>query len=377
MLGDVLIRNTVFWVSIALSMLCVAFPPFRYLFFAVPLLVLIATLGDREARLGDEAKPFLAFVLAGLVLSPLANTEGMKDLFLTFSGISIALLCQVPVVRARTLFVCSLIAALIYFPLFGNFRGSLQFDIIKSISPFESNFGFVFGMVAVFALMEGRKWLAFLCLVLAVVCLKRIAVLGAMVCFVMWWVGEKNGRRILNPAFMVIANLGLLAFVLLYGAGYLDSAILALTGESANQIGVGRRGLLSLPANEFFHHPEQFIAFGQGPGSTYGLATMGANEYGGKANLHSDLLKIFYEYGVLFYAIFIWLMYSSRRYSTRIAFLFMNVLFLTDNTLIYYFLLLVFAVGVRSLEDAGKEFAMESPQSLADDHSVALASLTR
>ncbi|MEQ1883274.1 MAG: hypothetical protein ABL878_20155, partial [Burkholderiales bacterium] len=64
--------------------------------------------------------PFLVFVAAGLVAAPLATTEGLKDVFFTFAGVSVALLVTAPVVRLRWLFVWTLIAALVYFALPGG-----------------------------------------------------------------------------------------------------------------------------------------------------------------------------------------------------------------------------------------------------------------
>ena len=359
-MNEVLIRNVVFWTAVVLSMICVAFPPFRYLFFSVPFLVLFATLGDGSVRLGDEAKPFLAFVAAGVLMAPIATGEGLKDLLLTFAGVSVSLLCEAPTLRAKKLFLFSLMSAAIYFPIFGDLH-DLTFNLLKSQSPFESNFGFVFGAVALIAMLEQRKRLALTCLVLSVVCLKRIAVLGLLACFVMWLAGEENGRKILNPIVMLCINCALLGAMLLYGAGYFDFAVHELTGQSANEFGQGRQALLSLPANAFFRHPEQFFLFGAGPGATYELANKGVMQYVGKANLHSDLIKIFYEYGFVFYCIFIGLMYSAKKYATRIAFLFMNVLFITDNTLIYYFLLLVFVVGVRSVNQQDEKNSNSKP----------------
>ena len=50
------------------------------------------------------------------------------------------------------------------------------------------------------------------------------------------------------------------------------------------------------------------------------------------------MLKLSYEVGYIVTAVMIWTMYTSRHYSLRVAFLFQNILFFTDNTLIYFFL---------------------------------------
>lgn len=345
-----LFRDIVFSLGFVLAMLCMTLPFLRYLFFFIPFLVVLAILADGKGKVGDEVKPFLAFLVAGVVLSPLANTEGLKDLFFTFAGISVALLAGVPRVRLWTLFQLLFVGAVIYFALGGKFSTDMAYDIAKSESPFESTFGFLFGVLAPFALINKQYRLFFLTLLMSLLCLKRIAVLGALMAAAFILLGEKKGRWILNPVVMIPINLILVGSLLAYGNGSFNYLIYEITGQSANQFGMGRQDLLALPAREIFAHPELFIFGGMGPGSSYDLAKL---SYGGlgKVNLHSDLVKLLYEYGVVFFMIFIGLMYSAKKYATRAGFIFLNVLFLTDNTLIYYFLLFVFIYCARMAAD--------------------------
>ncbi|TSA13921.1 MAG: hypothetical protein D4R79_04225 [Comamonadaceae bacterium] len=340
----------VFWAGLTFMYFSISLPFARHLIYALPALVLVAILGDRSARLGDEAKPFLVFVLAGLILSPLASDEGLKDLYFTFAGIAIALLIDIPRIKLWTLF-CILLAAIVtYFSLFGDFRSGLKFDLADSYSSFEGSFSFLFGLLTPLALIEKRYRLFVLCLLMTVISLKRIAVVAAICACAFVLFGEKRARHILNPAVMIGLNCLLLLVILLYGFGTFDWVIRELTGQSANQFGQGRRALLSLPALEVFAHPEQFLFFGQGPGSTYLLANKGFGVYGTAQRMHSDLLKIFYEYGLVFFCIFVGLMYSARHFATRIAFLFMNIVFISDNSLIYSFMLFFFVICTRNFD---------------------------
>lgn len=342
-----------FAIGLVLALLCVTLPFLRYLFFFIPFLVVLAMLADGQAKLGDEVKPFLAFIVAGVVLIPLANTEGVKDLFFTFAGISIALLARVPRLKLWTLFQLLFGGAVIYFAIGGKFSGEMAFDIAKSESPFESTFGFLFGVLAPFALINKQYRLFFLSLLMSMLCLKRIAVLGALVAAAFILLGEKRGRWILNPVVMIPINVVLVALLLGYGYGSFDYWIYEITGQSANQFGMGRRELLALPATEIFAHPELFIVSGMGPGSSYDLAKLSFGSLG-KVNLHSDLVKLVYEYGLLFFMVFIGLMYSAKNYFTRVGFIFLNVLFLTDNTLIYYFMLFIFIYCARLTTEAAE-----------------------
>ncbi len=354
-LGRIPVRVIVYWLSIGLALLTVAVPPLRYSIYPISVLVVLTLIADGDFRIGDEAAPFLVFIAAGLVAAPLATTEGLKDVFFTFAGVSVALLVTAPVVRLRWLFVWTMIAALVYFALPGGLIRGAAFDFIRSSSPFESNFGFLFGLLAVFALIDRKPWLSLLCLALAVVTLKRIAVLGVIVAAAFLVLGERKGRWILNPLVMVIVNLAIVFGLLMYAAGYFDSQILRLTGQSANQIGLGRRAMLAIPAREVLHRPRDFMFFGAGPGQTYELATEGVRAYGVKQNLHSDIIKIFYEYGSLVFMTIVALMYRAARYEMRVAFLYLNVLFVSDNTLIYAFFLCFFVIGARAVCDTARD----------------------
>ena len=112
-----LVRNVVFWAGLTFMFFSISLPFARHLIYILPVLVLLAILGDRSARLGDEAKPFLVFVLAGLIMSPLASDEGLKDLYFTFTGVSIALLVDIPRFKLLTLFLVVLAAMVTYFSL--------------------------------------------------------------------------------------------------------------------------------------------------------------------------------------------------------------------------------------------------------------------
>lgn len=349
-LGRIPLRAIVYWLAIGLALASIAVHPLRYALYPISVLVLLTVIADGDFRVGDEALPFLAFIVAGLVAIPLATTEGLKDTFFTFAGVSVAFLVAAPAVSIRQLFAAMLVAALVYYAIPGDLDTTAAFDVIRSSSPFESNFGYLFALLAVFAWIARDRWLSLLCLALAVLALKRIAVLAAIAAVVFLVLGERKGRWILNPIVMVVVNLAIVVGLLMYGAGYFDGQIQQLTGQSANQIGLGRRALLMLPAREIMHAPAQFVFFGAGPGKSYDLATAGVLLYE-KWGLHSDLVKILYEYGLLALVVIAALMYRSARYELRVAFLFVNILFVTDNTLIYAFFICLFVIGARATCD--------------------------
>jgi len=359
------VRHIVFWCSLGLAFLYIALPPVRYLLYAIPFLVTLTVLGDRKVRLGDEAKPFLALCLVGIACAPLATPEGIKDLFFVFSGISIALFVDIPIVRGWHVFWLNLLSMALYFTLFRGLHVGFEFDFAGSKSTLEGSFAFVFGLVAVVALTQRRYWLFALCAIMAVLALKRIALIGAIMAAIFLFLGEKRGRIILNPAVMILANTLVVIAVLLYASGAFDSQIRSLTGMSADELGMGRETILSVPANTIIHQPHRFVAYGLGPGHGYDHLI----RFGVKENLHSDLVKIIYEYGYLVLCVFIWLMYSCRDYKLRVLFLYSNVLLVTDNTLIYSFFLVIFVAFGRFLQQAELVAAeIVGPQLVPSNH---------
>ena len=336
-----------FWYTLVLAFLYVAFPPARYLLYTVSFLVILVALGDGEVRIGDEAKPFLAFCLAGVAFMPLARLEGVKDLFFVFCGISVALLIDIPNLKTWSVFWLNTLAMCLFFIFYGGLRSGFEFGLVESKSTFEGSAAFLFGLLVIVALLERRYWLMLLSALMAVVALKRIALLAALVAAMFIILGERRGRIILNPRVMILVNSLVLVASLLYGSGALDRPIKDLTGMSANQLGMGREELLSVPTNAMIDDPYRFLVFGAGPGGVYDHLVKFSGTTQIKQALHNDLVKITYEYGYIFFLIFVWLMYSCKDYRLRTLFLYLNILYMTDNTLIYSFFLVIFVTLAR------------------------------
>lgn len=346
-LGGVAIADLALFAAAAFALLAVALPFTRYLALTLPFVVAIVVIADGDVRFGPEVRPFLWIILVGVILAPLGNKEGYRDLFLIFSGVCVALVAASFPLRLSAWVMGYVGAFVVYFALFGLRRGAAGFDVEGSSSPFESIFGFLFPLVALRCAMD-RRWGYFaLCLVLGILSMKRIAILSLIVCLAFVLIGQKRGNLVLNPLVLILVNFFVVATLVAYGVGSLDPLLFHLTGKSANELGQGRQYILSLPAHEILAHPFRFLLLGNGPGSTYELAFKGSGFLSSKVNLHSDLIKILYEYGALACVGLIYLMYSVKSYTLRILFLFINILFFTDNTLIYYSFLIPFIAMTR------------------------------
>lgn len=345
---SVQISHLVFWFAFGSALISATLPPFRYFYLLTPFLVLIALLADGRAAFPEEIRGYAVFILGGLLFAPLGNKEGMRDLFLTFSGISVGLLVSVPRIPLQRIVALTFFSTIAFFVMFGNIKDIVKFNFMGSESALESTSAFYMGAFAVFAVYRRRWWLYLFCLLGTVLFLKRIALLAALAAGAMFLLGERRARWLLNPVTMIIANLIIVGVTMAYALGYFDYFFLHYLNQSANATGQGRQTFLRPPSAEIVADWWRFLFVGKGAGSVYNVmkhTTMLGGS--GKVNLHSDLMKIVYEYGFVWYMLVIGAMYSVRGFRAKLLALFINVLFITDNSLIYYLLIFYIVMCCR------------------------------
>lgn len=334
---SILISHLVFWFGLGSVLLAAWLPPLRYLYLLTPFLVVMALIAEGRVGMIEEARFYVFFILGGLVLAPLGNKEGLRDLFLAFAGMSVAFLPTVPRVSLWAVVSLVFVATMAFFLMFGHISDMRYFNFMASESALESSSAFYMGAFCVFALYR-RQWFLYLfCLLCTVVFLKRIAMLGALAVGVVWLIGEKRSRYLLHPVTMVVANLAIVLVTIAYSLGAFDYYIMHWTHYSANALGQGRQTFLRVPSAEIVDDWIRFVFVGKGPGSAYELTrSVEIGDGEGKTNLHSDLMKIFYEYGFVWYVFLIAVLYSIKSFRAKMLAVFINVLFVTDNSLIYY-----------------------------------------
>lgn len=334
----------------------VALSPFRYLNYVLPLISLLVILANRSMHTPDLARPYLVVVLASLVLMPFANREGIKDIYLILTGLSVTLIGHRRLWSWQTIFAASVlgfvtgIAMRVISDGAGTILSHLTFDLAGSKSTFESGFSYVFGLLAVWAAYTRRWRNCALAFIFALLTLKRIVIVGIVLCVALQFFPRPMLRRVLQPLPMLLANILFIVLILSYSSGSLNFLIHDLTGQSADQFGMGRQGLYGHVVVDIFRDPWRFLLVGMGPGEVY-EALKGGMIWVRKENLHADTLKIFYEYGGVVLAAFVWALYSSRRQGVLLIALYTNVLLLTDNTLIYPFYIFFATLVAACLEE--------------------------
>lgn len=326
------------WLNLAIG------GPFKILTYATPFFALMAVLSEARFTLPDNAAPYLVLMIAGIGLAPLNSLTGWQDLYLMLMGLSPFFFGYRYKWSWMQIFVATVIATVLNVALVhGRGGGGVEFNPLESKSTFESSTSFVFGLLVIWAAAERRWRHALLALLLCVLTLKRIIVLASLVTIIVMLLPRGLTSRVLRPLPMILLNALFLLIVVLYTKGQLDQLITGWTHQSANQLGMGRQALYRQPVEELLRHPVQYIFYGVGPGGIYDVIKRGF-AYFGKPNLHNDSLKILVEYGGIVWVAFFGILYRNQPIERRCVMLFLNIVLLTDNSLIYPFF--IFSMGL-------------------------------
>lgn len=359
--GSITIAHAVVLYCCVMFALSLAYPPFRLFTYAIPPIALIAMLAAERATLPPHAAPFLVLIVCGLAYAPITPLVGWQDLYLMLIGLMPFCFGFRYRFRWDAVFVVAVIAMVISFFVTGRpFRPGGEFDAINSKSPFESPTSFVFGLLAVWAALTRRPGRALVALALCFLTLKRIVVLGAVLAIVVSMLPRRPVGWLLRPLPMILLNVAYLWVVVLYTQGHLDLLIHQLTGQSANQLGMGRQHAYQYPVRQLLAHPVESIFYGVGPGGVYDLMK-GGWTFLSKGNLHNDSLKILVEYGGLVWLAFFTALYWPADIRVRIVMLFFNVLLLTDNSLIYPYVIFGLGLAITALQAPSPTEAAAAP----------------
>lgn len=332
---------------------------FRILPYGLPLLALIGMLAAGRMTLPPHAAPYLVLIVGGLAYAPVMPLVGWQDLYLMLVGLTPFMFGHRYRITLLQAIVATAAATVIQLAFGKGAGGEVVFDPTTSRSTFESTTSFVFGLLSVWAALSRRWGTALLALVLCVLTLKRIVVLAAVVTLLMLLPPRRWIDLLLRPLPMLVLNALFIYLVIRYTQGDFDRLIAELTRQSANQLGMGRQALYQPAVNWLLSHPAESLLHGVGPGGAYGLLQSGWAFFG-KPNLHSDVLKVLVEYGGIVWVAFIAAMYWHADLRVRFVMLFVNLVFLTDNSLIYGYVTFTIGLAVTHLIDDGNARAASS-----------------
>lgn len=220
---------------------------------------------------------------------------------------------------------------------FGDERSVL----LSASSEIESGFCFIFAYFSIYYFQRRRYWLLVIAIFLMLLNFKRIVFLGfcggiafELLINRLHYVSKTLGRLIwLIPFVSLLMLLGV-------STGNWNGLIKSTTGASVNQLTTGRYKVYHELYQNLFSIPEIIIGHGLGTTNT----TVTNYEYTNLVLAHSDYLLLFYDFGIIGFVAFFYLL-KSRLIRTPTQFpltIFFFIVLSMDNTIIYFDVMFVF-----------------------------------
>jgi len=209
-----------------------------------------------------------------------------------------------------------------------------------SYFPTESWMAFPFGVFTLYFLIEKNYKNSMIAGFFFLLSFKRISMFAFIIAISIYLLSKfLNNRFNRNKVvgYFIVLNAVLLTTLYFFINGFFTRVIYKLTGISINHFSQGRFQIY----NDVINHFSDRIWLGASLGFTHLYLD---NKYEDISYLHSDILKIIIELGIV--SFLIWLLYFmyinlSNKKAVPIV-LFINILFLSDNVFIYFDTLFVF-----------------------------------
>lgn len=347
------VSSAVLLLAAVLTAIALAVYPLRYVAYTVPLLAAISIVANGRAYLPLSVYPYALLVVLACIYPLWTDEFALKDAFFIVSGLSIAIGVHGVRVALAPLTIALSLVWMVDVALRLTIFDASEFSFVRSNSPLESSVSFLFGVLG--AVCAGRRQWRWVLLfgVLCLLSMKRVAFIGMLICVAVELAPAMLKRRVVWLPVVIVGNVLVVLCLLLYASGSFNAALVSVTGLSANQLGMGRQVLYSSIAAQLTAHPLSFVFVGEGPESAYSAVQTVAS--GASLLLHSDLLKVLYEYGAIAFLAFIALLHLDEDRPVQSAALYTNVLMITDNTLVYHFYIFLYVVLVASCKADSRE----------------------
>lgn len=348
------------------------YSPFRYLKYFLPLIPIIV-FALREKKLTVEKKvinyyfTFLAFYL--IVIGYLL----LQNIF--FQNLSARFFPNTIFILSPLLFIIFTIpyfnvekipqyVKAIFFINIGVFlfeEGSDLLNVVTNLNAIkeailtselttENNLAYVFGFIVLYFLIEKyNKWYLIFSIIFFILCFKRIAIAAVVVSGAIYFIIsflkiDISDHRKKLALVGILVNLFYIQLTYLIVSGTFDQFIFEKTGFNADRFLMGRKTLYTQAFEEAGAYNLTGIGLGKIDDAMF-------NFYGIAINLHSEVLKNYFEFGIVLFILWMFIFFYKNLFSNKAAviLLYFNVLILTDNVFIYfevmfyfYFLVLIF-----------------------------------
>lgn len=357
-------RILLFFIFLLLiSNLDVYFVGARYLKYTIGIFSIIV-FALKGGRLSNELSPthwaFLGLCAWGGISLLWGDTSnGLKDIIF----IATYTLPFIVLRPSSNLIDISFPLTIIFFLLTLPAREIGHFSLQDSQGLFEGGMSFVFGIYAIYYLSIKKYILHVICLILVAITLKRIVLLGIIVAIVINVLPKRIQQSSMMQYSVLLISGTVVLGIFFLTTGWMDEEIKNITGMNVAQLTLGRTYHYYGVVYDVLQNPFGVI-FGNGVGSAYEKAT---TAYSGDAltpNLHSDTLKILYEYGILFFIIFFTCLGRWKNTGAQILTIYTSIVLITDNTLIYSNVMFVYILCFTVLNSRSKKVpACEKRQS--------------
>jgi hypothetical protein len=307
------------------------------------LLIMVLLIRNNVVWDGRSA-PFLLLLASGMLHFWAVTFNGLKDMFFIASYVIPFLVFQRQYINGKLIFLGVLLVYVI--TVVFSWKGGFEFSLLDSKSTLESHsFAFVFGLFCVYFLLTKQKLYLLLAVIMSILVLKRISLIAIFLIFLISILPRGLKDKILSRWVLISANFAYLFFCVYISSPEFDNFSQTYFDVSSSYLTMGRSVLydevFSSIGSSFFSW-----IFGNGFGSAYEVLNFVS--WVEKLHLHNDVLRIFYEFGVIVFVLFFVYFYSGS-HSVRLLGLYLNVVMLTDNIIVYTFVMFVFLYLSREL----------------------------
>ena len=332
-------------IALALSFLGLRY--LRYSAYVLPLVAIFWAIlsGAFRFNLNRQNIPFLFLLIMSLPTVLDYDINAVKKIIFIAVYTSVFLFIDFSRVRLNLLFFSGILVFLLFYQIlvFGSSYGSglsLEYSFIESRSSYESTLAFPLAIIGLYYFLTQKWALALIHFIVVVLALKRIAIIAFLLIVIVWIIPKSIRKIFLNP-YVVTVSIALLTWVsIAFAYGYFDRLIISLFDKSANELSQGRQELWFQLLRGINYSFQDFIVYGEGIGQSI---TVLQSKWGLKNILtHNDILSLFVEIGLLAMIIFVFLINNQRSLEERGMAVFITILFLTDNVLIYQHVMLVY-----------------------------------
>lgn len=333
----------------------------RYIKYAIgPLSILLwASLGLKIRNERSTTTICLAIYIGWLTISLLwsKSINGAKDVFFIASYTLPLLLFNIEKLKIESLFWLYTL----FFAISTLNQNINHFSITESTTFVESASSFVYGAFLIYFLTQKKYFIAALSMIIMLITLKRIALIGVLLCMALWCLPEKIKNNITKTESILAFNIFGLLIIFAITTGFFNDPIQLISGKGTAEFTLGRTYHYIGVIADALQNPKNLI-FGNGAGSAYEKAIFDFSN--ATPNLHSDTLKIFYEAGAIGFVLFFYFIGKSKSPNHRILIIYTSTLFLTDNVLIYsgtMFFIIALALKLESSSQRVEKKTLKDP----------------